>query len=335
MGSSCFKKQNSLPGTTPSRPPFARKPLSCFFCGKLDHISKEYRSRLANEKPAILPPVVKTELHQPSVSSTPSKYVKREVTCFSCHQKGYKSPQCPLRQTQVKKMQIPADKVRLLGGNDLFGSVGPHRLPITCDSGADISVVPEECVAPDQFTGQVCEIDFLNRTRSSGKLCDVIITVNGRQFRRKAVTQTGKDLAWTACLSIPLKDRSKWDFVLDQIEHKQHQDEEETLYLPPVMKDGILISGILVSEGTLVETKHAQESNVSSNHTPVVAEQQVEVSNNTQEEQLIDSSQEVIRVEEGEVDEQKGHSEEILRMEELPTVDGAAEGDLWEVVPRK
>ena len=86
------------------------------------------------------------------------------MTCFNCQQKGHKSLQCPLRQNQVKLIQIPADKVRPLRSNELFHSVGLHRLPITCDSGADISVVPEECVALDQFTGQVCKIDSFNRT---------------------------------------------------------------------------------------------------------------------------------------------------------------------------
>ena len=36
-----FKKQTIVPGSTPSKPPFVRKPLPCFFCGKLGHVSKE------------------------------------------------------------------------------------------------------------------------------------------------------------------------------------------------------------------------------------------------------------------------------------------------------
>ena len=42
-------------------------------------------------------------------------------------------------------------------------------MPITCDSGADITVVPDECVRQDQFTGGTCEVDSFNKVRSSGK----------------------------------------------------------------------------------------------------------------------------------------------------------------------
>ena len=98
--------------------------------------------------------VVKTEQQHPSVNNTPTRQVKREITCFTCQQKGHKSPQCPQRQNQVKRIHIPSDKVIPLKKNELFGFVGAHRMPVTCDLGADISVVPEECVEPHQFTGR-------------------------------------------------------------------------------------------------------------------------------------------------------------------------------------
>ena len=124
-------------------------------------------SRLAKEKSTTLQtqPIVKSETPEPVTNTRP---VTREVTCFNCHQRGHKSPQCPQRQTQVKIIQIPSNKVVPLKDNELFGSVGMHRLPITCDSGADISVVPEECVSLDQFTSQMCEIDSFNKMRSVG-----------------------------------------------------------------------------------------------------------------------------------------------------------------------
>ena len=105
-------------------------------------------------------------------------------------------------------------------------ALGKHRLPVTGDSGADISVVPEECVAPDQFVGKTCEIDSFNNVSSSGKLCNVVITINGRQFNTRAVTQPGKNLAWTACLSLPFSNTEDWTFVTDQMQSKFKLKEE-------------------------------------------------------------------------------------------------------------
>ena len=84
------------------------------------------------------------------------------MVCFTCQQKGHKSPQCPQRTNKVKIIQIPINRVVPLKQNELFGSIGGHSLPITCDSGANITVVPEECVGEDEFTGDMCTIDTFN-----------------------------------------------------------------------------------------------------------------------------------------------------------------------------
>ena len=93
--------------------------------------------------------------------------------------------------------------------------------------------------------------------------------------------------------------------------------EEETLYLPSEMKDGILKSGLLVSDGTLVVTKSKQETAVRNEPKPMVAEQQVEENSSNQDEVSVES----------EGDEQRGNSEEILVLDEHPSVDEEAEGE--------
>ena len=64
-------------------------------------------------------------------------------------------------------------------------------MPVTCDTGADITIVPEECVRNDQFTGDTCDVDSFNKVRCTGKKCKVVVTIAGRQFHRDAVTQPG------------------------------------------------------------------------------------------------------------------------------------------------
>ena len=139
---------------------------------------------------------------------------RKTVVCFTSHQKGHKSPQCPQKVTRVKRIQIP---VVPLKHNELFGNIGGHTLSITCDSGADITVVPEECVGSDQFTGDTCTVDTFNKVKTAGKKCSVRVQVGDRMFEREAVTQPGDDISWTACLSISLSDMDDLQFLYDQM----------------------------------------------------------------------------------------------------------------------
>ena len=145
-------------------------------------------------------------------------------------------------------MQIPSSKIVAVKGNELFGSVGGHCMPVTCDSGADIAVVPEECVTEEQFTGDLCEVDSFNKVRCTGKRCNIVVTIAGRDFHREAVTQPKQDLVWTVCLSIPYSNKEEREFVSGLMDAKFALQEEETCYLQAEMENGILRSGIIVSD---------------------------------------------------------------------------------------
>ena len=99
VGTTCFVRQGSSSLGTPTKPGIVRKAGTCYFCGKIGHYSKECRSRLAREKQVQQQqqsqPVIKTEPQVPSVTAPPNRPGEREVTCYTCQQKGHKSPQSP------------------------------------------------------------------------------------------------------------------------------------------------------------------------------------------------------------------------------------------------
>ena len=258
---------------------------------------------------------VKTEVPD---TGNGTRQIKREVTCYNCRQKGHKSPQCPLRQSQVKRIEIPSDKVVQLRGNDLVGTIGVHKLPITCDSGADVTFVD-----PKQLTGGTRDIKCFGNSVYKGKVCNIVMDIHGRTFSREAVTQPGEVLKWTACLSMSFDNIEETDFLLEKIRSKKHRPEEETLYLPPECKNGALRSGTLVSEGILVEPEE-----------PVVEVDTIpEVVNESREQSITkpESQQEVQSVEEISLVNNEGDGDS-LRKSEQNLVEVENPSDLVEVV---
>ena len=54
----------------------------------------------------------------------------------------------------MKKVLIQEDQIAHLANNDVMAIVGGVRIPMTFDTGAQISLVPIELVRPDKFTGE-------------------------------------------------------------------------------------------------------------------------------------------------------------------------------------
>ena len=51
-------------------------------------------------------------------------------------------------------MSIPREKIERLADNDIMATLGGVRIPMTFDSGAQISVIPIELVRSDEMTGE-------------------------------------------------------------------------------------------------------------------------------------------------------------------------------------
>ena len=132
------------------------------------------------------------------------------------------------------------NKVVPLKHNELFGNIGGHTLPITCNSGADITVVPEDCVGSEQFTGDTCTVDTINKVRNVGKNCSVRVQVGDRVFEREAVTQPRDD---------------DLQLLYDQMKNKKSMEEEQLCYRPPWTEKEFLQSAVMVSDGTLVRVE--------------------------------------------------------------------------------
>ena len=241
-----------------------KKQGECFACGKYGHFANECRSKPRDRQtdspftPAA--PTVKKE--QVTDRVTPQRSMT-DVTCFKCHQRGHISTNCTTRKNKIKKVKVQEDRLETLRTNEVFGAIGPHRMPITLDTGAEITVVPEETVAEDQFTGETKVLKAFNNTESSGKVCIVTITLDEYSFQKEAVTQPGSSLGWSACLSLNLAEEKERDILLQQIARRTAMSESDTRYLPPQVREGILVSGVPIQEAKVVKKIEERVSHTS------------------------------------------------------------------------
>ena len=253
-------KNKPLGDRQPARFAPGKKVGSCYHCGKGGHFAYECRSRLAGDRPAAPRLEVPAPTQQPAVKKEQPRGGRpdrdmSEVTCFRCRQQGHISPNCPKRTTpKVRRVLVQEQLIESLGRNEVFGAVGPHRMPITCDTGAEVTVVPEEAVEQEQLTGETCELRSFNDGKSIGKSCVVQISVDGVILTKQAVTQPGKSLGWSVCLSLDLNDQEERQFLMQQITRRAEMTQEEALYIPPEVREGILVSGIPVREARVVKS---------------------------------------------------------------------------------
>ena len=99
-----------------------------------------------------------------------------------------------------------------------------------------------------EFTGDTYEVASFNRKISWGRICNIVVTVGGRKFLRRAVAQPGVDLGWIVCLSLPYRKKEDRDFVTALMDEKFDSPERARQYLPPRMDYGKVQTSLMVGD---------------------------------------------------------------------------------------
>ena len=105
------------------------------------------------------------------------------------------------------------------------------------------------------------------------------------------MTQPGDSLGWSVCLSMDLTDEKERTFLLDQMKSRAALTEKETWYLPPEVREGVLLSGVLAKEATVVWKKNSTGLNEEKQPTLPVQSTAVEATSSTEREQEVITSE--------------------------------------------
>jgi len=125
-------------------------------------------------------------------------------------------------------------------------------MSVTVNTGAQVSIVPIECVEPSQMVGRKMKVRSFQGSLVEGEACIVNFKFGGRVFEREAVAVEGSLINWTPCFQVSFSTEDDLDF-LRELARERQQENGEQLYVQPRMKGGKLQTGYMVSGDDVVE----------------------------------------------------------------------------------
>ena len=116
-----------------------------------------------------------------------------KINCFTCGMEGHKSPQCPknVKGERQGGKNVSFDKAKpvmrirngLMEGQQVRGAVNGWDTMIVLDSGADVTLVPEVLVRPNQLTGGTVAVKGYGATKSwAWPIAEVEFQVDGAEW---------------------------------------------------------------------------------------------------------------------------------------------------------
>ena len=163
---------------------FPKKTGSCFLCGKVGHFARDCRKTSKSVSGTSMGTM-------PAEESLRVKTESRVVKCYGCGEIGHKKPECPVKK---KASVVKVGPSRVLRRNEMLATVGGISMPVTLDTGAEVSVLPAEADCVLRYTGEeVTLIGVLdNLTSRTAPLAEAELTIGGEVVKMVAAMVPGQ-----------------------------------------------------------------------------------------------------------------------------------------------
>ncbi len=164
--------------------------------------------------------------------------------CFACGVVGHKSPDCPSRHSPTSKPMEDSDKnnnvqketfkqaevnvVNRETTNTLTAILYDQTLPLLLDTGAQMSVIPEEMVPASAKTGRKVQLKGYNGKIDEAEVACVSLCVGKRVWKGEVALVKGSDLDGKGILAINLKDNMAWEIMSEYREDVKAVNAVET-----------------------------------------------------------------------------------------------------------
>ncbi len=155
------------------------------------------------------------------------------IVCFTCHEPGHKSPDCPTkknndsgnsdsRSENSKKAGVRKNRTYNTnwvsvrnGAPHVFGFVNGTKCKIVPDTGAEISIVPGCLVYGDQLTGEQVEVKGWDGRPVTLETAIVDFMFKGKPFSSRVAVAHDDSLCGCVLVSVPMETATAEHLLLD------------------------------------------------------------------------------------------------------------------------